>query len=381
MKKAWIAALCLLLLLVSDAPASAAGDEGGFFALGSAGELLVEPLLESGEAATAVTLDADGDGAAEDFYPYSRALRVTLPEASPDRQYLLVLREAEGDALFYAEQQPGGTPTAFTVLCVLPEAPTRLVLELCSDAPEAEPITVHLSYLPGTELPPPPPVDEPGTDPVEPPPVDPPAETDPVAPPPVDPPVETDPGEASPTAVFRDLTEGAWYMEGVRWAMENGIAKGVSEDRFAPDGTTSRAMLVTMLYRMEGAQATDRPPAFTDVADGAWYAESVRWAADAGLVIGYGDGRFGPDDPLTREQLAVILYRCALRRGYAAGAGASPEKFADAESVSPWAWEAMGWMTANGVIRGTGNGALSPRGYATRAQLAVMLMRFSAVAP
>ena len=351
MKKAWIAALCLLLLLFSTDAASAAGDEGGFFALGSAGELLVEPLLESGEAARAVVLDADGDGEAEDFYPCSRALRVTLPEASPDRQYLLVLRAAEGDGLFYAEQQPGGTPTAFTVRCVLPEAPTRLMLELWSDAPEAEPITVPLGYLPGPE--PSPPVDPPGTD----------------------------PGDASPTAAFRDLTEGAWYMEGVRWAVENGVARGVREDRFAPDEPASRAMLVTMLYRMEGAQAPDRPPAFTDTADGAWYAQSVRWAADAGLVTGYGDGRFGPDDPITREQLAVILYRCALRRGYAAEAGASPGDYADAESVSAWAREAMRWMTANGVIRGTGNGALSPRGHATRAQLAVMLMRFSAAAP
>ena len=394
MKKAWTAALCLLLLLLCALPAfAAAGDEGGFYALGSAGELLVEPLLASGEAAQPVVLDADGDGEAEEFYPRSVALRVTLQEAPPDRQVLLVLREAEGDALYYVEQRPGGLPTTFTVFCVLPEEPTRLVLELCSDAPEAEPITVPLGYRPGTEPPSPPPDDPPGTDPPPPPPDDPPGTdpppppddppgTDPVDPPPDEPPAaETDPGEASPTAAFRDLSEGAWYMEGVRWAVENGVVKGVSEDRFAPDETTSRAMLVTMLYRMTGAQAPASPPAFSDVAEGAWYAEPVRWAAEAGLVTGYGDGRFGPNDPLTREQLAVILHRLALSRGYAAEAGASLSDFADADGVSAWAREAMSRMIALGVIRGTGNGMLSPRGLATRAQLAVMLMRFSAVAP
>ena len=117
-----------------------------------------------------------------------------------------------------------------------------------------------------------------------------------------------------------------------------------------------------------------------DVENGKWYTDAVRWAAANEIVIGYGDGRFGPNDELTREQLATILYRYAGMRGRSiTGTQALPLTFDDASDVSDWACESMCWMTMNGVIIGVGDNRLSPRGIATRAQVAAMLMRFEAI--
>ena len=115
---------------------------------------------------------------------------------------------------------------------------------------------------------------------------------------------------------FLDVPEGAWYEDGVRYVYENGLMTGVSETIFAPDGVLTRGQTVTTLWRMAGSPAADSPAEFTDVAEGDWYAQGAAWAARWGVASGYGDGRFGPDDPITREQLAVMLYRCAWNMGY-----------------------------------------------------------------
>jgi hypothetical protein len=302
----------------------------------------VEPLLADGQRAEAVVCDMDGDGAEEDFYPFSAGLKVTLAGTAAGRMYLLLLRSAEDETVFWADQKTGGGETAFYVFFALPERRTDLLLELGSDAPGFDRITVALSYTPES----------------------------------AEPREET---ENDPAAEFTDLDDGAWYMDGIRWALDRGIMKGVDAGEFAPDTVMSRAMLVTVLYRMEDQPSAEAGADFPDVPEGEWYAQAVRWAAASGIVTGYEDGLFGPNDPLTREQLAVILYRDARARGLGfPGEEAFSLDFTDAGSVSDWAYEAMCWMTARDVIRGTDAGELVPRAYATRAQAAVMLMRYLA---
>ena len=189
-----------------------------------------------------------------------------------------------------------------------------------------------------------------------------------------------DRGETCPMSAFDDLDKTLWYHDGVHWALENEIMNGYGGGKFGPNDTTNRAMIVTMLHRFEGEPAVDYDMDFTDVEDGKWYTEAIRWAAVNGIVTGYGDGRFGPNDVLTREQLATILYRYAKLKGHGfTGMWAFPLTFDDAPDVSDWAYEAMCWMTMNGVINGVGNNKLSPKGSATRAQVATMLMRYEAI--
>ena len=189
-----------------------------------------------------------------------------------------------------------------------------------------------------------------------------------------------DRGDSCPMSAFDDLDKAAWYHDGVHWALENGIMNGYGDGRFGPNDTTSRAMIVTMLYRMEGSPMIRSGIIFDDVTEKDWYAMAVSWAESKGIVTGYGDGRFGPNDVLTREQLATILYRYAKLKGLGfTGMWAFPLTFDDASEVSDWAYEAMCWMTMNGVINGVGDNKLSPKGSATRAQLATMLMRYEAI--
>ena len=181
---------------------------------------------------------------------------------------------------------------------------------------------------------------------------------------------------------FTDLAEGAWYLESVRWAAENGVIQGLGDGRFDPDGTASRAMFVTMLFRMAGKPAAESNAVYQDVPADAWYADAVRWASAGGIVNGYGNGSFGPGNELTREQLAAMLYRYARSRVQGCtGSSTEALNYTDSGSVSDWAREALCWMTETGIIRGTGNGRLDPKAYATRAQVAAMLMRFSLLSP
>ena len=177
---------------------------------------------------------------------------------------------------------------------------------------------------------------------------------------------------------FGDVDDGDWFADAVRFVYESGMMNGVSETDFAPHATTSRSMIVTILYRLEGEPVVNDAMDFTDVAGDAYYAEAVRWAASEGIVGGYGGGLFGSDDAVTREQLAVILYRYAVYKGYDVSIGEDTNilSYADFADLSEYAIPAMQWACGAGIITGVTNSTLVPQGEATRAQVAAMLMRF-----
>ena len=173
---------------------------------------------------------------------------------------------------------------------------------------------------------------------------------------------------------FADVAEGAWYYDAVAYASQNGLMNGVSADSFAPDATTSRGMIVTILYRLEDSPSAAQAD-FADVAAGAYYAGAVAWASANGIVTGYGDGTFGPDTAITREQLAAILYRYAQYLGLEVSQTADLTGYGDAADISEWAQQAFAWAVREGLISGMDDGTLAPRGTATRAQVATILMR------
>ena len=178
---------------------------------------------------------------------------------------------------------------------------------------------------------------------------------------------------------FTDVAADAWYYDAVDSVCQNGLMSGTSATTFGPDGVLSRAQLCQILYAAQGYPAVTDASPFPDVEDGAWYADAVTWAAGQGIVSGYGGGLFGPDDPVTREQLAAILWRFAQARGYDVSVGEDTNilSYADFDQLSEYAVPAMQWACGAGIISGTGDGStLSPRGEATRAQFAVMLTRF-----
>ena len=152
---------------------------------------------------------------------------------------------------------------------------------------------------------------------------------------------------------------------------------GVGASLFAPDLTTSRAMIVTILYRLEGTPQVDQASPFTDVEDSAWYAKAVTWANAQGIVTGYGGGHFGPEDTITREQMAAILYKYAQYKGQDTSKQADLSVYTDQGQVSAYARNAVSWAVAQGLISGTAPGVLSPGGSTTRAQAAVILTAFS----
>lgn len=174
---------------------------------------------------------------------------------------------------------------------------------------------------------------------------------------------------------FTDMAPGAWYTEAVDYVLHNGVMSGTTESTFAPTGTLSRAMMVQILYNLEGKPEA---PActFTDVAEGAWYADAVAWAAEEGLVTGISDTEFAPAQDMTREQIATILYRYAQYKGQNVKADGSLDAYTDADQVHSYAVEAMTWANAEGLVTGTTGATLNPRGSATRAQVATMFMRF-----
>ena len=180
-------------------------------------------------------------------------------------------------------------------------------------------------------------------------------------------PEETD----CPSRAFSDLDTGAWYHEAVDHVLRNGLMGGYGNGLFGPDNVLTRAQFAQILYNREGRPAVTGGEAFTDVPPGAWYADAVAWAAARGIVSGYGGGRFGPSDPITREQLAVMLWRYA---GSPAAGGEPP--FRDAGEIGAHARNAVSWAVESGVMSGRGGGILDPRGCATRAQAAQMLRNF-----
>lgn len=177
---------------------------------------------------------------------------------------------------------------------------------------------------------------------------------------------------------FGDVDDGDWFADAVRFVYGNGMMNGVSETGFAPNATTSRSMLVTILYRLEGEPVVDYAMDFTDVAEGEWYTEAVRWAASESIVGGYGGGLFGTNDAVTREQLAAILYRYAAYKGYDVSIGEDTNilSYDDYADLSEYAIPAMQWACGAGIVNGTSASTLTPQGEATRAQVAAMLMRF-----
>ena len=181
---------------------------------------------------------------------------------------------------------------------------------------------------------------------------------------------------ASQAAAFTDVNLDAWYMTEVEFAMANKFMSGYGDGRFAPDVPLSRAMLAQILYNMAGKPSVDNC-IFADVPSGAWYYDAVTWAAANGIVGGYGNGLFGPNDPITREQLATMLYRYEQSQGGGfVNDWAFLLDYPDRDNVSGYAYEALCWCTMNGIITGMTDGTLNPQGAATRAQAAVMLMRF-----
>lgn len=175
---------------------------------------------------------------------------------------------------------------------------------------------------------------------------------------------------------FNDIPSGSWYEDAVWYVYENGLMAGTSDTTFEPDTTTSRGMIVTVLYRLEGAPTVSGASGFTDVADGQYYADAVAWAAANNIVGGYGNGLFGPNDTITREQMAAILYRYAQYKGYDVTASADLSDYSDVAQVSSYALAALQWANAEGLVNGTSDTTLTPGGSATRAQVAVILMRF-----
>ena len=159
-------------------------------------------------------------------------------------------------------------------------------------------------------------------------------------------------------APFADVSEGDWYYEAVRFAQERSLMNGYRDGRFGVNDTLSRAQLAQILFNREGRPGVNYLPDFADVAGEAWYAEAVRWAASQGIVGGYGNGTFGPDDPITREQLAVMLWR------YSGSPAATSKElhFNDTDEISGFALEALRWAVENGILNGYGDGRLGPQG-------------------
>lgn len=186
------------------------------------------------------------------------------------------------------------------------------------------------------------------------------------------------PGDKTcPMYGYTDLDMNVWYHDGVHFCIENKLMNGTSTTTFAPGATTSRAMIVTILWRLAGEPIVNYAMSFDDVASDTWYTEAIRWAASEGIVNGYSDTAFGPNDNITREQLATILYRYEQKNGGGfKGMWMFRMDYVDLAEVSDWAYEAMCWMNMNSIVNGKPGKVLDPKGNATRAEAATMLYRY-----
>lgn len=174
---------------------------------------------------------------------------------------------------------------------------------------------------------------------------------------------------------FNDVSANDWFASAVDYVTGKGMMNGTADNTFSPKANTTRGMVVTVLYRLENQPSTS-VASFTDVASGAYYANAVAWANANGIVSGYGSGKFGPNDKVTREQLAAILYRYAQYKKYDVSGANSLDGYTDVQSVSSYAVPALQWANAAGVVTGKSGSKLDPKGNATRAEVAAMLMRF-----
>ena len=169
---------------------------------------------------------------------------------------------------------------------------------------------------------------------------------------------------------YRDVEAGSWYADAVEYVRDNGLMSGTSDTQFSPSGTMTRAMLAQTLYRAAGSPAVSGQNAFPDTQAGAWYGDAVLWATQTGVVSGYDDGRFGTNDPVSREQIALILWR------YAGSPAAQSQNFADESAISPWASAAVDWARSAGLMSGQEGNRFAPQASATRAEVAVILRAY-----
>ena len=181
--------------------------------------------------------------------------------------------------------------------------------------------------------------------------------------------------DSSETSFFTDIPSGAWYEEAVNWCYDNGVMNGTGGTNFSPDTDLSRAMLSTVLYRQAGSPAVTGTNDFTDVKDGEYYSSAILWVNREGILTGYGDGRFGTDDPVTREQLVTILWRMA-----GSPAAAQGQPYADQSSVASYAETAVVWAREQNLVNVRDGNLFAPQDYATRAEIAAVLMNYAKAA-
>ena len=175
---------------------------------------------------------------------------------------------------------------------------------------------------------------------------------------------------------FTDVSEKDWFYNDAMFVYKNGLMLGTSKTLFSPHGTVTRGMMATILWRMEGSLAPKGENSFTDVEAGRWYADAITWTAENGIFAGYSMNKFGPDDPITREQLTAIFYRYADYKGYKLTVTENLDKFEDADKITDYAKTVMQWAVGNGLIKGKSENLLDPQGTATRAEISAMLHRF-----
>ena len=175
---------------------------------------------------------------------------------------------------------------------------------------------------------------------------------------------------------FTDVSEKDWFYNDAMFVYKNGLMLGTSKTLFSPHGTVTRGMMATILWRMEGSLAPKGENSFTDVEAGMWYTDAITWTAENGIFAGYSKEKFGPDDPITREQLTAIFYRYADYKGYKLTVTGNLDKFEDADKITDYAKTVMQWAVGNGLIKGKAENLLDPQGTATRAEIAAMLHRF-----
>ena len=187
--------------------------------------------------------------------------------------------------------------------------------------------------------------------------------------------------DTCPISAFTDADPTAWYHDGVHYVLENGIMSGyggAETESFGPNDNTSRAMMAQILWNMEGKPVVNYLLTCSDVAEGMWYTEAVRWVTAEGIMNGYGDGLFGPDDAMTREQLVTIVHRYAIYKGVDVSVGEDTNilSYDDAFDVSEWAIPAMQWAVGSGAVGGRTDITLNPKDTATRAEIAAIVMRY-----
>ncbi len=182
--------------------------------------------------------------------------------------------------------------------------------------------------------------------------------------------------DAGDTVLFTDVTASDWFYEDVAYVKNKNLMNGTGKTTFSPDSVATRGMLVTVLWRMEEAPTAEKAVLFTDVASDTYYHDAVAWAAEDKIVSGYSDTSFGPEDSITREQLATVFYRYAAYKNYDVSRKAELDTYADATQISDYAEEALQWANACGIISGTSAVTLEPKGSATRCQIAAILRRF-----